>query len=125
MPVVLIDPEGSLFNSLLAFTSLVVMHAVVGNVVEPILFGHSMKIHPVVVLLSLMIWGFLWGIPGCVLAVPITAILRIYLASIDHPLALALANILDGFPRPVSAFLPDQDGSHTPSRRPRAATTSL
>ncbi|EGB12386.1 hypothetical protein AURANDRAFT_9610, partial [Aureococcus anophagefferens] len=54
----------------------VVMHAVVGNVVEPILFGHSMKLHPVVVLLSLMIWGFLWGIPGCVLAVPITAILR-------------------------------------------------
>ena len=123
MPVVLIDPSGSLFNSFLAFTSLVVMHAVVGNVVEPILFGHSMKLHPVVVLLSLMIWGFLWGIPGCVLAVPITAILRIYLASIDHPLALALANILDGFARPVAAFIPAETEGHTPSRRPRASTS--
>lgn len=106
MPVIIIDPDGNSFNSFLAFASLCVMHAVVGNVVEPILFGHSMQLHPVVVLLSLMIWGFIWGIPGCVLAVPITAILRIYLQSIDHPLSLALANILDGFARPVSAFLP-------------------
>ena len=82
-----------------------------------------MKLHPVVVLLSLMIWGFLWGIPGCVLAVPITAILRIYLASIDHPLALALANILDGFARPVAAFIPAETEGHTPSRRPRASTS--
>ena len=121
LPVILIDPRGSPANSLLAFASLVVMHAVVGNVVEPILFGHSMKLHPVVVLLSLMIWGFIWGIPGCVLAVPITAILRIYLASVDHPLSQLLANILDGFARPVHAFLPDDDALG-PTGRPRANT---
>ena len=89
MPVVLIDPDGSPFHSGMAFFSLVLMHALVGNVVEPVFFGHSMRLHPVVVLLSLMIWGFIWGVPGCVLAVPITAVLRIYLQSIDHPLAFA------------------------------------
>jgi len=95
------------------------MHALVGNVVEPVFFGHSMRLHPVVVLLSLMIWGFIWGVPGCVLAVPITAVLRIYLQSIDHPLALALANVLDGFARPVSAFLPP------PSERPSTAYAAV
>lgn len=115
MPVMLIDPDGSPFHSGLAFASLCVMHALVGNVVEPVFFGHSMRLHPVVVLLSLMIWGFIWGVPGCVLAVPITAVLRIYLQSIDHPLALALANVLDGFARPVSAFIPP------PSDHPPAA----
>merc|ERR1712091_433367 len=110
---------GTTFNSLLAFASLCVMHAVVGNVVEPILFGHSMQLHPVVVLLSLMIWGFIWGIPGCVLAVPITAILRIYLQSVDHPLSHALANILDGFARPVSAFI--QPSATSPPAYPDVA----
>jgi predicted PurR-regulated permease PerM len=40
----------------------------------------------VVVLLSLMLWGTLWGVPGLVLAVPLTAVLRIHLAHVDHPL---------------------------------------
>ncbi|KAJ1448472.1 hypothetical protein M885DRAFT_539073 [Pelagophyceae sp. CCMP2097] len=96
MPVVIIGPESSPVKSLAAFALLVLLHAVMGNVVEPILFGKSMKLHPVVVLLSLMIWGFIWGVPGLVLAVPMTAILRIYLASVDHPLAALLATILDG-----------------------------
>ena len=41
MPVVLIDPDGSPFHSGMAFFSLVLMHALVGNVVEPVFFGHS------------------------------------------------------------------------------------
>jgi len=96
MPVVIIDPHASRLTAFIALTSLVVMHALIGNVVEPILFGHSMKLHPVTVLISLMIWSFLWGIPGLVLAVPLTSVCRIYLASIDHPLCAVLARALDG-----------------------------
>ena len=47
----------------------------------------------VVVLLSLMLWGTLWGVPGLVLAVPLTAVLRIHLASIDHPLPRCLYDL--------------------------------
>ena len=64
-----------------------------------------------VVLLSLMIWGFIWGVPGCVLAVPITAVLRIYLQSME-PSRRRMANVLDDTARPTSAFLPP------PSERP-------
>lgn len=87
---------GMHFNvySLCSIATLIVIHVVIGNVVEPIFFGHSMQLHPIVVLLSLMIWSYLWGIPGLLLAVPITAILRIYLTSIDHPFASSLVNLL-------------------------------
>ncbi|EOD36905.1 hypothetical protein EMIHUDRAFT_201200 [Emiliania huxleyi CCMP1516] len=53
--------------------------------------GNSLDLHPVVVLLSLMMWGTIWGVPGLVLAVPLTAIMRIHLAHIDHPLPRYLA----------------------------------
>jgi AI-2 transport protein TqsA len=55
------------------------VHMTVGNVIEPKLMGHGMKLHPVTVLFSLAFWGLLWGPLGMVLAVPITAVVRIIL----------------------------------------------
>tara|TARA_B110000046_G_scaffold185271_1_gene226304 strand:- start:297 stop:620 length:324 start_codon:yes stop_codon:yes gene_type:complete len=72
------------------------VHAVVGNVVEPLVFGQSMQLSPLVILLALMLWGTVWGVTGLVLGVPITAVLRLYLAAIDHPLPCAMANLLGG-----------------------------
>ena len=51
--------------------SLLVIQTVVGNFLEPKIMGRSMNISPLVVLLSLMFWGFAWGIIGMILAVPI------------------------------------------------------
>ena len=72
------------------------MHMIVGNVLEPLLFGHSLDLQPVVILLSLMVWGMLWGLVGMVLAVPITAVIKIHLSTIDHPLAASLVHVLGG-----------------------------
>lgn len=52
--------------------------------------------HTVAVLLSVMIWGSVWGITGMVLAVPLTAVLRIYLAGLVHPLPRYCALVLAG-----------------------------
>ena len=87
MPVVLLDPQFSALAAALAVLLPLGVHAVVGNVVEPLLFGHSLELAPVVVLCSLMLWGAVWGVTGMLLAVPITAVLRIYLLHIDHPCA--------------------------------------
>lgn len=49
------------------------LHMVVGNVVEPKWFGHSLELHPVVVLLALAFWFAIWGVPGtqcCTCAFP-------------------------------------------------------
>lgn len=103
-PVCFFGPNSSAKRAFFALSGLVIIHAVIGNIIEPIVFGHSMKLHPVTVLLSLMLWSYLWGVPGLVLAVPITAVLKIYLNAIDHPFAEALANALDGrFGIPVAA----------------------
>ena len=49
----------------------------IGNVIEPKLMGDGLKLHPVTILLSLAFWGLLWGPIGMILAVPITATIRI------------------------------------------------
>ncbi|MGW8257186.1 MAG: AI-2E family transporter, partial [Thermoguttaceae bacterium] len=55
------------------------LQMLIGNVIEPKLLGRGLELHPVTVLLVLAFWGLLWGYMGMVLAVPITAILRIVL----------------------------------------------
>jgi hypothetical protein len=86
MPLVVLDPSFTAGGALLAFLLPLSAHALAGNVLEPVLFGHTLKLHPVSVLLSLLLWGTVWGVTGMVLAVPITAVLRIRLSHIQHPL---------------------------------------
>lgn len=52
--------------------------ALEGGVITPILLGHRLTLNPVVVFLSLMFWGWLWGIPGALMAVPLTAAFKIF-----------------------------------------------
>lgn len=69
-----------------------------GNVIEPKIMGVGLGLHPVTVLLSLALWGVIWGIAGMVLAVPITAVLRIVLNQFEITQSAAdlLAGILPG-----------------------------
>ena len=46
-------------------------------VVLPLVMGHRLMLNPVIVLLWLIFWGWLWGIPGALMAVPLLAILKI------------------------------------------------
>lgn len=71
---------------------------IIGNILEPRAMGQSLNIHPVVVLMSLMFWGLIWGIVGAFLAVPITAILKIALQKIEGGsyIAQIMAGRFDG-----------------------------
>jgi predicted PurR-regulated permease PerM len=51
--------------------------AIEGNIITPALLGRSMRLNPILVLVSLLCWGWLWGISGAALAVPILAMLKI------------------------------------------------
>lgn len=55
----------------------VVLQILLGQVLEPKLMGSKLAIKPVAILLGLILWGFLWGIPGMFLAAPLMALLRI------------------------------------------------
>ena len=66
---------------------------VMGNFIEPRVMGQTMNISPLVVFLTLMLWGLLWGIPGMLLSVPITVILIIIMSEFKEtrPFAILLS----------------------------------
>lgn len=70
----------------------------IGNGLEPKLMGNELKLHPVVILISLSFWGLLWGPIGMLLAIPIMASLRIVMLRFEttRPMAELLAGELPG-----------------------------
>jgi predicted PurR-regulated permease PerM len=60
-----------------------------GNFITPMVMGRSLTLNPVLVLLSLTFWGWMWGIVGIILAVPILAAFKIFCSHIEpmEPLA--------------------------------------
>ena len=60
---------------------LLAVDAVIGMLIEPKLMGKGMDLSPLVILFSLFFFGWLWGIPGMILAVPIMAIIKIVVGS--------------------------------------------
>ena len=55
----------------------IVAQVLLGQVLEPKLMGSKLAVKPVAILLGLIFWGFLWGIPGMFLAAPLMALMRI------------------------------------------------
>jgi AI-2 transport protein TqsA len=74
------------------------IHMTIGNFVAPKMMGRGMELHPVTVLLALAFWGLIWGVVGMVLAMPISATLRIVMSRFHttRPLANLLAGHLPG-----------------------------
>lgn len=59
------------------------IQALVGGVLEPIFMGRSFSINVVTILIALMLWGFIWGIPGLVMSIPITVFIKILLSQYE------------------------------------------
>jgi AI-2 transport protein TqsA len=53
----------------------------IGNILEPKIMGDKLGLNPLVILLSLLIWGYIWGIAGMFLAVPLTAVIKIIISN--------------------------------------------
>lgn len=63
---------GGFGTAALALVGLGVIQFAMGNVVDPVLQGRAIQVSEVVVLLSVVFWGWLWGIGGAFIAVPLT-----------------------------------------------------
>ena len=53
------------------------IHFVIGNILEPIIMGDKLKLNTLTVIFSLVFWGYLWGIPGMILSVPLMVIIKL------------------------------------------------
>jgi AI-2 transport protein TqsA len=93
--------------SLLQFDSLGVPFAVIvflgvtqtlmGNVIEPRIMAFRLNLSPLLILVSLIFWGWLWGLLGMMLAVPLTATIKIVIENIQsmQPLAILMSGTND------------------------------
>ena len=75
--------SGSMGKAIAVACVLTGIQLTVGNVVEPKVMGNGLNLSPLVVLLSLLFWGWVWGIPGMLLSVPLTAALKIGMEEVE------------------------------------------
>lgn len=97
IPIVLLDPSSTSTTLLLAIVLPGTVQMLIGNVLEPKVMGEQLELHPITILAALAFWGALWGIPGMLLATPLTAALRILLDSLEltRPVARFMAGQID------------------------------
>lgn len=86
-----LDPTSTLLFFILSIT---MVQVVFGAILEPIFMGKSFSINIIAVLVMLMLWGFLWGIPGLIMAIPITVFIKIILE--QFPSTKVIASLLSG-----------------------------
>ncbi|WP_349368199.1 AI-2E family transporter [Salinarimonas sp.] len=84
-------------TALIIAAGLLVIEQIMGNFVDPRLQGKQLSLSPLVVLFSLLVWGWIWGIPGALLAVPLTVLITIVFAHVAglRKIALVLSDETD------------------------------
>ncbi len=60
-------------------------HLVEANAITPLIVGHRLTINPIMILISLSFWGWVWGTPGALLAVPLLIILQTVIGAAGQP----------------------------------------
>jgi len=78
-PVLLALVQFGPTRAVIALLGYLGINAVFGNLAEPYLTGRRIGILPLAVLLSVIVWGWMWGAAGMLLSVPITMALKIAL----------------------------------------------
>lgn len=63
---------------------------ILGNIIDPRLQGNNMNLSPFIILVSLSIFGYIWGVVGMFLAVPLLSILEIIFANMDSTKGIAI-----------------------------------
>lgn len=64
---------------------MVVAHLIEANAITPLVVGHRLTINPIMILISLSFWGWVWGTPGALLAVPLLIIIQTVINAAGKP----------------------------------------
>ena len=66
------------------------VNMLVGNILEPRIEGKNLGISPFAILISLSIWGYIWGFTGMLLAIPLTVIIKIICENLEYTKSFAI-----------------------------------
>nr|MDK2851537.1 transport protein TqsA [Candidatus Cloacimonadota bacterium] len=85
VPILICFLQSGLDLRTISFSILIIATQMLfGNVIEPKVQGDRLNLSPIMVLVSLIFWGWVWGIVGMILAVPITSAINIMLIQLDE-----------------------------------------
>ena len=70
------------------------VQVIFGGVLEPILMGKSFSINVITILIALMLWGYVWGIPGLIISIPITVFLKVLFE--QYPSTKIISRLMSG-----------------------------
>jgi len=79
---------------LLIAAIIALIQTMVFNLLEPKIIGKRLNMNPIMILLSVLLWGYIWGIVGMFLAVPLTAIIKIILENSRSKDSVFLADLM-------------------------------
>ncbi len=91
-------PDDSLLCAAIVFAGVSVWQFLIGNFVAPRMQADSLNLSPLVVLLSLAVWGALWGPAGMFLSAPLTVMVMIVLAQVPGARWIAVLLSANGNP---------------------------
>jgi predicted PurR-regulated permease PerM len=82
----------SYVRPIMVLLSLGAIQITIGNVITPKVVGDRLGLSPVLILLSLLLWGTIWGVPGALLSVPIASIIKIVCENVSSlkPIAVMM-----------------------------------
>lgn len=80
----------TLWPAIIIFILVGTVQTVSGNIVEPLLMGNKLNLSPLVIMVALVFWSYIWGIFGMFIAVPLTVLIMIVLAHIPQTRIVAL-----------------------------------
>lgn len=95
-------PADPIFCALAVLIGVSAWQFLIGNFLGPRMMGESLNLDPLAVLMSLAIWGGIWGIPGMFLSAPLTVLLMIILSHTPGARWIAIILSADGHPGPQS-----------------------
>jgi predicted PurR-regulated permease PerM len=79
-PIIMGVIELETLNAILILTALLAaIQFTIGNVLEPMVMGNRLKLNTITVLFGLVFWGYLWGVTGMMLSVPLMVVLKLVL----------------------------------------------
>jgi predicted PurR-regulated permease PerM len=97
-PVLLAFVQFGFGWSLLVALGLLAIDQVLGNYFDPRFLGKALNVSSLVALLSVIFWGWVWGVAGALLAVPLTITIILFCAQVPalQPIAILLGGDVDG-----------------------------